>query len=323
MIDNAFTRSALCCFRWLMAIMMQNYLRFFNLSACWQSLASIQLLRSRIARFSVLFVFAATTCTAVVAPVRAIPLEELFFRGIQVLQISSLSEQQEIQLGAQMHENLQRQGTRLVTDGALNRYVTDVGQRLAGSSSRKIPYRFYVVEDKGINAFATMGGYVYVTTGLLKAADDEAQLASVIGHEIGHIEKRHLLAQIKQNMIARGLVASALGQSQLANIGVDLLVSRPLSRQDEYQADQVGLRILRDSNYAVSAMPAFMRKLVRGGGGSPTFLSTHPAVPDRLKVLERSIATSPTNRCSSDSRVESCGLDEAAYQSQVKQRFSI
>jgi beta-barrel assembly-enhancing protease len=66
-----------------------------------------------------------------------------------------------------------------------------------------------------------------------------------------------------------------------------------------------------------------MRKLVRGGGGTPTFLSSHPAVPDRLKVLERSIASGPTNRCGSDSRVESCGLDEAAYQSQVKQRYSI
>jgi beta-barrel assembly-enhancing protease len=305
-----------------MAIMMQKYLRIFNLSVFWQSLASIRLLRSRIVRFGVLSVFAATACTVFVAPVRAIPLEELFFRGIQVLQISNLSEQQEIQLGAQMHENLQRQGTRLITDGALNRYVTDVGQRLAGSSSRRIPYHFYVVEDKSINAFATMGGYVYVTSGLIKAADNEAQLASVMGHEIGHIEKRHLLAQIKQNMIARGLVASALGQSQLANIGVDLLVSRPLSRQDEFQADQVGLRILRDSNYAVSAMPAFMRKLVRSDGGTPTFLSSHPAVPDRLKALERSIASSPTNRCSSDSRLESCGLDEPAYQAQVKQRFS-
>jgi predicted Zn-dependent protease len=274
-------------------------------------------------RFGVLSVFTAATCAVLVGPVRAVPLEELLFRGIQVLQISSLSEQQEIQLGAQMHENLQRQGTRLNTDGSLNRYVADVGQRLAGSSRRRIPYRFFVVEDKSINAFATMGGYVYVTTGLMKAADNEAQLASVMGHEIGHIEKRHLLAQIKQNMIARGLVASALGQNQLANIGVDLLVSRPMSRQDEYQADQVGLRILRDSNYAISAMPAFMQKLVRSGGGSPTFLNTHPAVPDRLKALQRAIAAGPTNRCSSDSRLESCGLDETAYQSQVKQRFLI
>jgi beta-barrel assembly-enhancing protease len=306
-----------------MAIMMQKYLRFFNLSRFWQRLASFRLLRSPMMRFGVLSIFAAATCPAMVAPVRAIPLEELLFRGIQVIQVSNLSQQQEIQLGAQMHENLQRQGTRLSTDGVLNRYVTEVGQRLAGSGGRRIPYRFHVVEDKGINAFATMGGYVYVTTGLMKAADNEAQLAGVMGHEIGHIEKRHLLAQIKQNMIARGLVASTLGQSQLANIGVDLLVSRPMSRQDEYQADQVGLRILRDSNYAISAMPAFMRKLVRGGGRSPTFLSSHPAVPDRIKALEQAIATSPSNRCNSDRRLEGCGLDEAAYQSQVKQRFSI
>lgn len=255
-----------------------------------------------------------------IAPVRAIPLGDLLFRGIQVLQISNISEQQEVQLGAQMHENLLRQGTRLSSDSGLNRYVTDVGQRLAGASRRRLPFRFFAVEDNSVNAFATTGGYVYVTSGLLRTADNEAQLASVMGHEIGHIEKRHLIAQIKQNMIARGIVASALGESQLANIGVDLLVSRPLSRQDEYEADQVGLRILRDSNYATSAMPAFMRKLVRSSG-TPTFLSSHPAVPDRLKALERTITAGPTNRCDSNARLESCGLDDAAYQSQVKRRF--
>jgi beta-barrel assembly-enhancing protease len=319
--NTALTLATSYCSRWLMAIMMQKYLRFFNLSTFWQSLISLRLLRSRRVRFGVLSVFAAATCTVLVAPVRAVPLEELLFRGIQVLQISNLSQQQEMQLGAQMHENLRQQGTRLSTDEVLTRYVTDVGQRLVGSSGRRIPYRFHLVEQKGINAFATMGGYVYVTTGLMRAADNEAQLASVMGHEIGHIEKRHLIAQIKQNMIARGLVASTLGQSQLANMGVDLLVSRPMSRQDEYQADQVGLRILRDSNYAISAMPTFMRKLVRGGSGTPTFLSSHPAVPARIKALEKEIATGATNRCSSDRRLESCGLDETAYQSQVKQRF--
>ena len=275
---------------------------------------------SRRLRFGLSLVTTILLCTTLIPPVRAFPLGDLLFRGIQVLQISNISEQQEVQLGAQMHENLLRQGTRLSSDPVLNDYLNRLGQRLLETTRRRVPYRFSVVLDKSINAFATTGGYVYATTGLMGAADNEAQLASVIGHEIGHIEKRHLIAQIKQNMIARGLVASALGENQLANIGVDLLVSRPLSRQDEYEADQVGLRILRDSNYATSAMPAFMRKLLRSGGGTPTFLSTHPAVPDRLKALERSITAGPTNRCDSNARLESCGLNDGVYQSQIRRR---
>ncbi|MGB8698071.1 MAG: M48 family metallopeptidase [Thermosynechococcaceae cyanobacterium] len=254
-------------------------------------------------------------------PVQAFPLGDLLFRSIQILQISNLSEEQEARLGTQMHQNLLQRGTTLIPDPNLNRYVTGIGQRLVAVSRRpSLPFHFSIVRDNAVNAFATMGGYVYVTSGLLRTADNEAQLASVMAHEIGHIEKRHLMSQIQQSMIARGLVATALGtdQNQLANIGIDLLVSRPLSRQDEFDADQAGLRMLRDANYASSAMPAFMRKLLRSGGGGPTVLSTHPGVPDRLKALEQAIKTGPSNRCDTNSRLESCGLDTLAYQAKVK-----
>jgi beta-barrel assembly-enhancing protease len=255
-----------------------------------------------------------------VLPVQAFPLGELLFRGIQVLQISNISSAQEVQLGAQMHQNLLRRGTRLNPDVALNRYVTGIGQRLVAVNRRRgLPFNFYVVQDPKVNAFATMGGHVYVTTGLMQAADNEAQLASVIAHEIGHIEKRHLIEQIQQSMIARGLVATALGQDQsvLANIGVDLLVSRPQSREDEYQADQVGLRLIKDADYAASAMPEFMRKLVRKGGGSASILSTHPAVPDRIESLRVAIRSGPTNECDTDKPLASCGLDPVAYETKV------
>jgi beta-barrel assembly-enhancing protease len=276
-------------------------------------------------RFASLVMIASLTCTMAIASAQAIPIGDLLFQGIQIMQFSSLSQQDEVQLAAQMHNNLLSKGTRLSADPDVNRYVTDIGQRLLPSSRRSgLPFNFFVVQDKGINAFATMGGYVYVTTGLLKAADNEAQVASVIGHEMGHIEKRHLIAQIKQSMITRGLVSTALGKnSPLANIGVDLLLNRPRGREDEFQADQVGLRMLRDSNYAVSAMPAFMRKLLSPRGTGPTFLSTHPAVPDRLKALDRAIQSGPTNRCDTDPRLSICGLDDVAYQSTIKQRITI
>jgi predicted Zn-dependent protease len=265
--------------------------------------------------------FASTIVSA-----QAVPVGELLFRGIQILQISNLSERQEVQVGAQMHQNLLNKGTKLSTDAALNRNVTEIGQRLGAQSRRSIPFRYYVVQDKSINAFATMGGYVYVTTGLLGAADNEAQLASVMGHEMGHIEKRHLITQIQNTMITRGLLATALGldQNQLATIGIELLVNRPQSREDEYQADQVGLRMLRDADYATSAMPTFMQKLLRRGGGGPTILSTHPAVPDRMKALEKAIQAGPANRCDSNnpSPAGRCGLDHAAYQAKMKQRLA-
>jgi beta-barrel assembly-enhancing protease len=278
--------------------------------------------RGRVLPFLAITLFSCTVITSV----QATPVEDLIFRGIQAVQLSNLSDQQEMQVGAQMHQNLLAQGVRLSSDPALNRYVTGIGQRLLPFNRRaSLPFNFFVVQDKGVNAFATMGGYVYVTTGLLKTADNEAQVASVMGHEMGHIEKKHLLQQIRQSMIAQGLASALLGQnrSQLASIGVDLLVRRPLSREDEYQADLVGLRTIRDAAYATSAMPDFMRKLLQGGSSSSTILSTHPAVPDRLKALDKAIRSGTTNRCDEDSRLPICGLDNAAYQSAVRQRTSI
>lgn len=266
-------------------------------------------------------VFAATalaTSIAIATPntAQAIPLRDLIFRGIQVIQLSNLSDKQERELGEQIHRNLQSQGMRLHQGRALNRYITRIGQRLvdAGSRRRKVDYRFQVVDDSRVNAFATMGGRVYVTTGLINTADNEAQLASVISHEIGHIEKQHLVKQIRKTMVAQGLTTAITGsnRSQVANIGINLLVSRPQSRSDEYDADREGLRILRAANYATSAMPAFMRKLV-SSRSTPTFLSTHPAVPDRIVRLENDIQSGPQNECDRNPNLSSCGLSQSRY----------
>src|SRR5262245_49146113 len=109
-----------------------------------------------------------------------------------------LSEEDELKLAEQVHQELIKQ-TQLVRDRSINEYVNSVGQRLARNSGRPdLPWRFYVVDDKSINAFATLGGRVYVHTGLLAATSTEAQLASVLGHEIGHIVGRHGLENIKK-----------------------------------------------------------------------------------------------------------------------------
>ncbi|MGJ3250675.1 MAG: M48 family metallopeptidase [Elainellaceae cyanobacterium] len=255
------------------------------------------------------------SCTIIVGtarPAPAIPFLDLIFRGIQVIQLSTLSDRQEVALGRQINEQLVNQEFRLYGDPTINRYVDQIGQRLVPYSDRPdIPYTFQVVQDNQVNAFATMGGYVYITTGLMRAADNEAQLASVVGHEIGHIAARHAVEQMREAAIAQGLMTAAgVDQNLAVNIGVELALRRPNSRRDELEADQLGLENLRRAGYAPSAMVAFMEKLLDQGGSPPRFLSTHPATSDRIEALN--VAIDPATANVGD------GLDEAAYTSRTR-----
>jgi predicted Zn-dependent protease len=256
------------------------------------------------------------------APAQAIPLGNLLFQGIQLIQLSNISDRQEVKIGQQINQQLLRQGMRLYKDPAVNQYVNQVGQRLAAVSDRQVTYKFQIVNDPKINAFATTGGFVYVNTGLLKAADNEAQLASVLAHEMGHIQANHLVEQMQQTAIARGLMTAAgVDQNVLANIGVDLALNRPNSRKDEFEADRRGLETLRKADYAESAMPEFMKKLSTQRS-IPTFLSDHPATTDRIAALEKAIRSSSGNSCTQNLQASSCGLDETAYQQNVSSRLA-
>jgi predicted Zn-dependent protease len=218
-------------------------------------------------------------------------LFDLIFPAIQAIQLSNISDRQEVQIGQQINRQLVNQEIRLYRNPEITRYVSEIGQRLAQQSKRPdIPYTFQVVNNREINAFATMGGFVYVNAGLVAAADNEAQLASVIGHEIGHIAGRHSIQQMRQQAIAQGLAAAAgLDRNTMVNLGVKVALQLPNSRKDEFQADQLGLDMLKQSGYAPSAMPAFMEKLLKRGGSVPTFLSNHPATSDRIRALEQAI----------------------------------
>uniref|UniRef100_A0A832H4P5 M48 family peptidase n=1 Tax=Oscillatoriales cyanobacterium SpSt-402 TaxID=2282168 RepID=A0A832H4P5_9CYAN len=225
---------------------------------------------------------------------QALPWRDLIFRGIQLIQLSNLSDQQEVEIGRQINAQLVGQRVRLLQNPEITQYVNQIGQRLASQSNRpRTPYTFQVVNDRSVNAFATMGGFVYVNTGLLALADNEAELASVIAHEIGHIAGRHAVKQMRETALASGLVGAAgLDRNTAANIGVELAFKRPNSRRDEYDADTLGLEMMRRSGYAPSAMVSFMSKLLRGGGSVPTFLSTHPATSERITRLQQSIGQS-------------------------------
>ncbi len=258
----------------------------------------------------VAFVMSFGLVVTVALPSPAIPWFDVLMRGIQVIQLSNLSDQQEVSIGQQINGQVLRQ-YRIVNDPVVTSYVTEIGRRLVAQSDRpNLPFTFQVVADNNINAFATMGGFVYVHTGLMKAADNEAQLASVIGHEIGHVTGRHLVNQLRQMTIAQGIATVAgVDRDRLVQIGVELALRRPRSRQDELDADTRGLRMLTQSGYAPSAMPAFMQKLV-SSSSVPSFLSTHPATPERISLMNRNIDPARANT--------GTGLDSAAYKNRIR-----
>lgn len=229
-------------------------------------------------------------CAGSPQPSRALPWFDLIRQGVEVIQLSSISDKEEVQIGKQINQELVGSKFQLYRNPGVNRYVAQIGQRLAKQSDRpNIPYTFQVVKDDSVNAFATAGGYVYVTTGLLKTADNEAELASVLGHEIGHISSRHLIEQMRETAIARGVATAAgLDTNTAVQIGVDLVLQRPNSRRDEFEADQRGLQTLGRAGYAQSAMVSFMEKL-KGSSSVPSFLSTHPATSDRIEALKGAI----------------------------------
>jgi len=255
-------------------------------------------------------VVALSLCLTTPSPSRAIDLLPLLFRGAQILQLSNISDRQEVELGKQMNDEL-RGEIRLYRNEAVNRYVQEIGQRLAANSDRpNLPFTFQVVDDNSVNAFATTGGFVYLNTGLLKTAENEAELASVIAHEIGHIGGKHLVKQMRQRALASGVATAAgLDRNQAVAIGVDLTLNRPRSRQDEFDADQRGLRTLARAGYAQSGMVSFMQKLL-SKGSVPTFLSTHPATSDRINNLKRAINAKPSSG--------RYGLDNAAYRANIR-----
>lgn len=240
---------------------------------------------------------------------KAVSWFDLLQQGVQLVQLSKLSDQQEVAIGKQINDQLAQQ-YQFERDPQLNAYVNQIGQRIAANSDRpNIPYKYQIVKDKTINAFATAGGFVYVHTGLLKIADNEAQLASVLGHETGHINARHLVKQMKRVAVERGLAdVAGLNQSTIANIGLELAINRPRSRAYEYEADQRGLKYLGRTGYDQTAMVEFMKKLVNSNA-SPSFLSDHPGTPERITALRQSINSARRNT--------GVGVDNGAYKARI------
>jgi predicted Zn-dependent protease len=204
------------------------------------------------------------------------------------------SESQEIELGRQT--DIEVGATYgIYEDPVLTAYITKMGQSLAAKGQRpELPWRFTVLDSPVVNAFAVPGGSIYVTRGILALIGSEAELAAVLGHEIGHVNARHSMSQMsKQQVVQAGLALGSAVSAQfakyagLAGTGVQVLFLK-FSRDDETQADGLGIGYARAAGYNPADMAltfAALQKLgdLSGAGSSmPGFLSTHPLTTDRV-----------------------------------------
>lgn len=219
-------------------------------------------------------------------------------------QLALVSEEQEIALGKQAAEEV-LQGVGAYPDDELQRYVSSVGMRMAAHSERpKLPWRFVVLDDPTVNAFALPGGPIFVTRGILGHLNSEAELAAVLGHEIGHVTARHSVQQLSRAQLAQlglglGMILSedVRRYGQVAGAGLQLLFLR-FGRDAERQSDKLGFRYMVDQGYDPRQMASVFTTLERtsaraGGAGLPQWLSTHPDPGDRAETARRRAAEVP------------------------------
>lgn len=212
-----------------------------------------------------------------------------------------LSEAQEIQIGRELDREVRRE-MGVYEDEALQRYVEAIGQRLARDSHRPhLPWRFTVVDVPAVNAFALPGGFIYVTRGLLAYVNDEAGLAGVLGHEIGHVTARHAAqaytrAATAQLGLALGgiFVPATRPFGDLAEVGLGLLFLK-YGRDDELEADRLGAEYAARGGWDPRGMLETLATLARieevsDRRGVPNWLATHPAPADRVERIKGTLA---------------------------------
>jgi len=214
---------------------------------------------------------------------------------------AGMSQEDEAKLGAKQHKEIVKEFGGAYQDPALGRYVSSLGTLLARTSELPdLKFTFTVLDSPIVNAFALPGGYVYVTRGLLALAENEAEVAGVLSHEIGHVTARHAAERYGQAMAAK-LATAGLGilfgsgpEVQAANT-LSALALSSWSRDQEFEADTLGVRYLTRGGFDPGAMASFLAKLqansrlqakLQGKPGAAddfSFLQTHPRTGDRIE----------------------------------------
>ena len=215
-------------------------------------------------------------------------------------ELSLVSESQEIQMGRESDPQIVST-FGLVEDEALQSYVAGIGRRLAGVSERPdLPWTFRVVDDPLVNAFALPGGFIYVTRGILAHFDSEAELAGVLGHEIGHVTARHSVSQMSRQQLQQlGLGVGMIFSETIRDVGGLLsaglqLMNLRYSRGDETESDELGLRYIGRLGYDPESMIGVFEMLAGAGGGAggqvPEWQLTHPHPENRAENIRAEIA---------------------------------
>lgn len=214
---------------------------------------------------------------------------------------SIISQEKEIAIGKQYADQIDKQA-KILKDPVINEYVNRVAQNLARNSDLKIPLTIKVIDDPSINAFTLPGGFMYLNTGTLLAADEEDQLAGVIAHEIGHAAARHWASQMTKATILQFAMipmmfipmtyAVYMGVMEAYMNGIPLAFLR-FSRRDEAEADFLGLQYMYKAGYDPNAFVGFFGKVMdeerRSPGSMAKVFTDHPPTGDRIIASEEEI----------------------------------
>jgi predicted Zn-dependent protease len=226
-----------------------------------------------------------------------------------------------VQIGKQYDKQI-TDSSVIVTDPLLNGWVNEIGQRLWAQTARKdVTYSIKIIDEADINAFSTLGGYIYINEGTLDFAQSDDELASVIGHETGHIERRHAVTMNNKASIMNVLFGiGSLFSPLLYRFGqlIQAGALAKMSRDDELQADQYGLLLMSRAGYDPQAMVSFMAHLGAVEKSShdalSKYLADHPDVPNRIAHLKGYSQLDPT-KVTDDQRLGAAihDLDTARY----------
>jgi predicted Zn-dependent protease len=212
-------------------------------------------------------------------------------------QLNLLSEPDEIQMGIQAYREVTSKA-KVSSNAVQNAQVNRVAQRvIAAVEKPDLPWEVKVIEDKQANAFALPGGKLAVYTGILPITRDDAGLAAVIGHEVGHVIARHSAERVSQQMVAQGLggvlVSGVLGTDPQTSAQVAGLFAQglllPWGRKQESEADHIGLILMAKAGYDPRAARDLWMRMAEASKGQsrpPEFLSTHPSEETRIRQIE-------------------------------------
>ena len=227
--------------------------------------------------------------------------------------VSGISQQQQEQIGVKAMGEVYQQFPVLPDSSPVTKYVEELGKKLATviPQDRSWPYQFHVIPEKDINAFALPGGPIFINVGTITAADNEAELAGVMAHEMSHVYMQHSVKQASKESIAQAVLGVLSGvlpggtAGSLARLGIQIgagTMFLKYSRGDEAQADAVGAIIMYKAGYNPRSMAEFFQKLEKqGGGGGPQFLSDHPDPGNRVAAVDKEIRNWPAKNFQSDS----------------------